>query len=239
MSDPQVPTTATSAGGQGMQDRPVTERDLSRYRSVMDKQLAQMQKSVAIERKRANAAEGQLKQILSATERQMLEGMKPEERQKYLAQKRDKDLLRTKKENARLKKQARLDSERDRVLRKYGLKGDEAGLDYSSWERFTETAFATAQMRQAQIQQALRKSRAAPEPQVEEADPPPGEVVAEIGAAKTAARVDTAGPIRVRPAVGSVDSINDAAWALTKGSPAQRKAALDSLRKARQEAVGA
>lgn len=240
MSDLQVPITATSAGDEGMQGRPEvpTQNDFNRFRSVMDKQLSKVQKAAAIERQRANQAESQLRQLLSASEKQMLVGMKPEERQRYLAQKRDKDLLATKQENRRLRKQSHLDGERDRVLREYGLRGDEQGIDYSNWERFVRTAHATSVMQKTRVQQALQKTRATSVTEPPKAENTDDDETSQAGT-KTAARVDAGGPVRVRPVIGSVDSIEKAAWSLTRGTPSQRREAFNSLRKARAEAVGA
>ena len=246
--DPQVVVEAVAEPTAPMQDtqqpdagqkveQPVTQQDIARLQRKYDRMLASAQKELDAERRSRKGVEEQLTTLLDTAERKFMAELSPEKRLEWTAQQEAKKAQRLSAENQGLRKQMALDRERDKVLKEYGLRGNEDGLDYSNWKTFTYTAaklhalkIARDKLNEFESQKSKRQETVAKAQEVGEQRP----------AAAPAPIVDTRGAARMVPSSGPLtdDDFRGLQMKLTRGNASQRQEALKALRE-RREAVRA
>jgi hypothetical protein len=230
--------TAMQEDEEGVEDGIVRESDLSRFRSTYDKKLAEAERKLelaqragSVERKNAQRLEQELNELRSYMEQAQLATMSPEDRKAHEAKQQAEDARRLREENQRLRKQQELDQWRDQLLVKYGLRGDEDGLDYANPLKFAESVVAVSTAERLNKQTA--SARAVKERVEQKAKAPAP--AASAPAKPSGPKVETGGPTGVGAGSAKMDIayLDQIQRTLQTGTPQERKAAREELRKRR------
>lgn len=246
MAESMVAPADVGMAGDATQDSETTvsKRDFDRLRAKLDKQNGELRKqlrSAQDQASRANQAradaETQVNTILSQAEEAMMKGMSEDQKREYELRRVRRDNQRLTQEQLRSTKQIRMDEWRNGILGKYGLRGNEDGLDYSSPERFLETAIATrAALVLRDRMNAVGQNRTHPD--AEQARKVANATKAEASEETSAEvvrqkppRLETRSPTSIATPSGTLDAevLKDLQWQMTKGPIAQRNEARKKL----------
>lgn len=170
-----------------------------------------------------------MERLLDTAERKFMDQLPPDKRSEWVAQQEAKKAQRLSAENQGLRKQMSMDRDRDKVLKEYGLRGNEDGLDYSNWKQFTYSAAKLHALRIArdklnEFEKTRRQETVAK-----------AQDVVEQRTAAFAPLVDSRGASRMIPSGGPMtdDDLRGLQMKLTKGTAQQRADAFKALRERR------